>query len=577
MSEFRQNTNEPRLDPVPEDGIENTLEAEKASENVIETPSADQLPEPAASAASAQTDPVEVPDGAEAFSTVFSDPVTHKKAGDGQKKKKRLLAVIAALLAVAVLAGGTFAVVKLIPEKEDESENDSSAFETIPLLEGKSDDLKTVTVKNANGTFTLYSETETVKAEEEDGEDSENVTWYLQGVDKGATSSYSIESIASAAAAMSAIREITTKTAADCGLDNPQIRVDAVKKDGSSYTISIGEASPDQVGVYVRLSADDRIYLVDSAVTEDFTFDALSVADTGAVPGISTDGLAEQYLTDGALFSFDTITLSGARFPKEIVIAPNNNEEMSAYIAYVTLKPTARVADNDTVGEVFTFFQNGVTAVGAYSYDTSSAARAALGLDDPDFVLTMALGGKQYSYSFKQQPDGDYAVWYDDAPLIKKISADSLSFAEYTVNQFYSSWVCLQSINDLSAFTVKTGDKTYTFDVAYDGSEDAEETYVFTYEGKKLTAEYFQNFYQYCISLSCTDYTTEALTDQPTLSFVFTYSDTSKRPLTIDFVKATETKYQYSSNGTPMGKVAASSLNKVTGYLQKVIQDQPIN
>ena len=99
------------------------------------------------------------------FSTVFSDPTEHKSAHKTQKRK-RLPVIIASLLAVAVLAGGTAAVIKLIPEKEESTS--SSAFKTIKVLELKTDELKTVTVTNKNGEFKLYS----VKEESESSSSS---------------------------------------------------------------------------------------------------------------------------------------------------------------------------------------------------------------------------------------------------------------------------------------------------------------------------------------------------------------------------------------------------------------------
>lgn len=89
------------------------------------------------------TEPTLTPE--EEGSTVFSDPAEHKKTA--VKQKKRLLPkVIAAVLAVGVLAGGTVAVIKLIPEREEESS--APSIETISVLDMKSDDFKSVTVTN---------------------------------------------------------------------------------------------------------------------------------------------------------------------------------------------------------------------------------------------------------------------------------------------------------------------------------------------------------------------------------------------------------------------------------------------
>ena len=505
-------------------------------------------------------------------STVFSDPAEHKKTA--VKQKKRLLPkVIAAVLAVAVLAGGTVAVIKLIPEREESS---TPSIETISVLDMKSDDFKSVTVTNENGTFKLYSVEETETSDSSDTSSSEpTVNWYLDGYDREVIDSSAAGSIAGYAASLEAVREVTSKSTAECGLENPTVKADVVKNDGSEFSILVGSESPDNTGTYVKLSTEEKIYITETDLKGNFTFDALSLAETGSVPGITvTDDMKDYKGDDGALSSFDTITLSGKNYPEKVVLAPNTDENLSAYAAYMTVSPTKRIADN--VDGIFGLFKSGVSASGAYSFDTSASAQKKLGLDNPDLTATIKVGSVTQTYSFKQQEDGDYAVWYDGAKLIKKVSASSLSFIDYKVNDYYASWVCLQSINELSNFTVKTPDKTYSFDIVYDDSEDAEETYVITYEGTKLVAENFQNFYQECISLSCSDYTIDKVINEPAMSFVFTYSDTSREKTAVEFKKAGETKYQYSIDGIDMGKINSSSLNKILRQVEKVANGESV-
>ena len=506
-------------------------------------------------------------------STVFSDPAEHKKTA--VKQKKRLLPkVIAAVLAVGVLAGGTVAVIKLIPEREEDTSTPS--IETISVLDMKSDDFKSVTVTNENGTFKLYSVEETETSDSSDTSSSEpTVNWYLDGYDREVIDSSAAGSIAGYAASLEAVREVTSKSTAECGLENPTVKADVVKNDGSEFSILVGSESPDNTGTYVKLSTEEKIYITETDLKGNFTFDALSLAETGSVPGITvTDDMKDYKGDDGALSSFDTITISGKNYPEKVVLAPNTDENLSAYAAYMTVSPTKRIADN--VDGIFGLFKSGVSASGAYSFDTSVSSRKNLGFDNPDLTATIKVGSVTQTYSFKQQEDGDYAVWYDGAKLIKKVSASSLSFIDYKVNDYYASWVCLQSINELSNFTVKTPDKTYSFDIVYDDSEDAEETYVITYEGTKLVAENFQNFYQECISLSCTDYTIDKVINEPAMSFVFTYSDTSREKTAVEFKKAGETKYQYSIDGIDMGKINSSSLNKILRQVEKVANGESV-
>ena len=517
--------------------------------------------------------------GDDGFSTVFSDPTEHTKKAVKQKKS-RLPAIIASVLAVAVLAGGTVAVVKLIPEKE-EDDGSVSELETISVLDMDSDDFKTLTVTNKNGTFKLYSEeketeTDSSSSSSDTSSSEPETVWYLDGYDKDVISSSSVESIASSTAKIDATREITAKTAAECGLENPAVKADIVTNDGAELSVLVGGASPDNTGTYIKLSTDDKIYITDSDIESSLTFDALSLAATDAIAGITvTDDMKDYADDEGALTSFDTITLTGANFPEKLVLAPNTDKNLSDYAAYMTVSPTKRIADN--VDGIFDLFKSGVSVSGAYSFDTSSAALKRLGLDKPDLTAEIKIGKFSLAYSFKLQDDGNYAVWYKGCKLIKKVTAGSLSFIDYKATNYYASWVCLQSINELSNFTIKTPEKTYSFDIVYDDSEDAEETYVITYEGTKLVAENFQNFYQECISLSCTDYTVDSISGDPEISIVFTYSDTSRSPSTVEFRKSGETKYQYRIDGMDMGKVNSSAMNKLLKLAEKVAKGETVS
>ena len=508
-------------------------------------------------------------------STVFSDPADHKKTA--VKQKRRLLPIIiSAVLAVAVLAGGTVAVIKLIPEREDDTSTPS--IEEIKVLDKSSDDFKTVTVTNKSGTYKLYSEEEKEESSSSSSATSSSTVktvWYLDGYAKDVINSSSVSSIVSSAASVTASREVTAKSAAECGLESPAVKADFVTKDGAEFSLLIGGESPDGTGIYIKLSTDDKIYINDSSIDSSLEFDALSLAATDSIAGVPTSDLSSDYKDDnGDLSSFDSITLTGSNFPEKLVIAPNTDKNLSIYAAYMTTSPTKRIADN--VDGIFGLFKSGVTVNGAYSFDTSAASLKKLGLDNPELTAEIKVGSLTQRYSFKKQEDGGYAVWYDGAKLIKKVDASSITFIDYKVNNYYASWVCLQSINELSNFTVKTPEKTYSFDIVYDDAEDAKETYVITYEGKKLTAENFQNFYQECISLSCSDFTVDKVSGEPAMTIVFTYSDTSRAKTDVKFIKSGAAKYQYSIDGIEMGKINSSALNKILKHVEKVAKDESI-
>lgn len=505
----------------------------------------------------------------EEFSTIFSNPEAHKEVVRKNGNKKRLTVVISALAAVAVLVAGTFAVIKLIPEKEDE--NSTPTIEEIEVLSKADTDYKTVTVKNKNGSFKFYSVI--TKAQGEGAEDT--AAWYMDGYDKELVNTSGISQIIGALTEISASREITEKTAEECGLENPAVRADIVTQDDGEFSILVGNPSPDNSGIYLKLSTKDTIYLVGDSLDQTLTFTALDLANTNSIPGLTMESKYSDYATDGKLTSFDMVTLSGKNFAKKVVIKSNNDSKTVEFMPYVVTEPSERVAEN--TDKLLSIFADGVSVLGAYSFDVTPVTLKKFGLDDPDFVATVKVMDFTYTYKFKLQNDGNYAVVNDDSKMIKMVSADSYEILGYRETDFYATWVFIESIDKISNLTVKIGGKTHSFDIKENpDTEDEESPFIINYGDKSINCDNFQTFYRYCISLACSDFTVDNVNTSEEASLIYTYNDGKTSPVTVSFKKATATKYQYSLNGKPMGKVNASEFKKLDKYLQQVINDQTV-
>ena len=117
-------------------------------------------------------------EGQEESSTIFSNPQEHKTKNEASSAgKKRIKAIIAAVLAVAVLAGGTFAAIKLIPDPEEPEVN--TGVEEIEVLSLKEDEVEAVTVKNSKGNFELYVKE---KAGFDTSSSTSSYDWYLRNL-----------------------------------------------------------------------------------------------------------------------------------------------------------------------------------------------------------------------------------------------------------------------------------------------------------------------------------------------------------------------------------------------------------
>ncbi len=512
----------------------------------------------------------------EEFSTIFSDPTTHKKTAEGIKKKKRLTIIIASFLAVAVLIGGTVGVIKLIPEKEEEVTS-SSAVEDIIVLDLTSDDLTEMTVTNSNGTYKLYSETvtetEATESSDTSSEETEEKTyWYIEGYDKELINETNVSSKVTSIAGAVANMEITKLTAADCGLDDPTAKADLVTKDGEKITILLGKENLDKVsgGCYMKLVDEDKIYLTSDTYQAYFDFTPLDMANSDSLPRFDPGEEYSSYLNEDEVIStFDSITVTGKKFTEPVVIEPTTDEDLATYAAYNITSPTKRIAEN--VDALFEAFQQGVIVSGIYSFDVSDKSLADHGLDNPDFVATVKIGTKSLTFKFALQEDGNYAAIEDGGKSIRMIVASNVPFGEYTTTDFYSNWVCLNGIDDLKALSIVTPDKTYEFGIEANPDEEAEDKYVITYNGTKIDCQSFQDYYQQLISITCTDYTVDNVSGSAEYSFIFKFKDDIGGENRIDFVKASETRYEYKSDGEALGKVNASALNKIIRELEKLV------
>ncbi len=511
---------------------------------------------------------IEITEEQDELSTIFSDPTAHKVTAESKKNpnKKRIMSVIAGVLAVAVLIGGTVAVVKLIPEKKDD-DNTSSQTPQISLLTMKEAEIKNVTVKNKNGTFIMNN----AVTKDEDGYDE--CAWSLQGYDMDVISDYALYDIASNFMSLSAMREITTKTAEDCGLNAPVADITITKQDDKVIGVLIGAKSPDGSGVYVKLADKETIYLVSGEIDTNLTFAALDLADTSAIAAVTLPSGNDEYLADGAIASFNTLTISGKGFGEKVVIKPNTDSTTSELHPFVLTAPIQRMAEN--VDKALAVF-NSVTVSGAYSIDAKPETLSKLGLDKPDLEITAKFNNISYTFKFTKQEDGSYAVWHTGCKMIKKVEAATVELLSCTTTSFYSTWVHLQSIDDLSGFIVKSEGKEYKFDISVKKSEDSATEYTIKHNGKKLTASNFQDFYRYCISLYATDFDTTAVTSEVEYEITYIYSDAKRAPTKISFQR-TGGKYLFSIDGKAVGHVNASDVNRISDYVKQVAKDEKVN
>lgn len=498
----------------------------------------------------------------EVLSTIFSDPSEHRELKPQKQKAKPFIKIIAFCLSLALLIGSTIAVIKLIPEKEEEDDF-VAIMDEIEILNLESDTFKTVTLQNQNGRFEFFS----VAVENADTTSSETaaVNWFLKGYDEDVISSPFAAEKVDGISLISAIRKIDQKNETECGLDKPLYTAKIVT-DETSLELSVGSASPDKTGYYFKLSNKDEIYLVSEEVKSKFEFSALDLANADVLKGLPLTEDMTDYMDDQSdLSTFDTITVLDKNFKNNVVIVPNPEDKI---LQYAVSSPMKRRAQN--VDYLFEAFKNGITVSGAYSLDVSDSSLKKFGLDNPDFVMTMKAGKVTHTFKFALQEDGYYAAVCTGEKLIKKVDPSSVAYTAFKETAFYSNWVCMEYLVELKGMRFKTPDATYDFTLNSVEKEDEKTETTVTYKGKVIDTDKFTDFYQVCLGLTCTSFETEKLTANPDYSIIFEFSDGSVK--TYDFIKSSATKYQYRENGIDMGIVNSSNLNKVIKELNNIVK-----
>lgn len=495
-------------------------------------------------------------------STIFSAP-TAKTTKNQNKQKKPVLRLVCVLLVAAILITGSFIAIKFIPPSESENPNDNSSFadKTINVLISNPDDFKTIKVTNKNGTFNFYSE----KAKE-NGE--EVTTWGLKGYNKELISDYYVDILASTIANLTATSKVTNISLGDCGLDKPEASVTVTKKDGSSFKVLISGATFDNKECYFKTADKDEIYTTTIGFKDTYIFTDLEVAESPVLPGFDVGNISGYTAEDGTLSAFDKITLSGKNFKTPVIIEPNADKYLSSFLPYVVTKPTKRVAENDNVGAIFNLFKSGLSSSEIYAFDVKANTLKKFGLSEPDLVAKMTIKGKTFTYKFALQKDGNYAVICDSSKTVAKVDSASLPFANYKLNNYYSSFVCLISIDILDYFELKVGKESYKFSITSTVSDTDETEYEVKLNGKVIELEKFQDVYVELVGLSCSDFTASKVSGEPDYTFTFKFDKENGGGKTVTkFYKISDTRYQYTTDGVNLGKVNSYSIKKIVESL----------
>lgn len=500
-------------------------------------------------------------------SSIFSDPSDH---GDKEKIKKnrKFLKIGSAVLAVGILVAGTLLIKTKIKSKK--SSGDSTS-EQIEILAFSQEDIKEVSVNNSAGDFKFLKKT----VESSDSSSSDTYEWYIEGIDDSLTDSSAIGDIISSSATMSAAREIEEMSSSECGLDDPDYAVSVLLDDGKSYSLKIGKKTPADEGYYVSTSeTGEKIFIVRKSMVSAFSFELLDLADASYFEAASFEGDVSSYRgQDGSISSFDSLTLSGKQFGEEIKFVPNTDVKSSSAASFLMTSPVSRFADN--IDKILPLFSSSTVVAKAYSLDVKPETLKKFGLDDPDIVVSVEVAGQKKTFKISKVDDEYCAVINDESKLIKKVSVNYLSVVNTKKEDYYLDIIAPYMLSSLSSLSVTDGSENYKFDISCSENDSGDTEYDIKKDGKTIKGEYFQDFYYEFVDLSTVDYSSASNAQQ---KYQISLSFTDNSPdVVYSLSKISATRYKCLKNGSDIGNMTASQVNKFIKALKAVSENKAVN
>lgn len=499
-------------------------------------------------------------------STIFSDPSHYNTENETKNAVKRplLIKALSALVAVAVLAVGTFAAFKLIPEKVTDETPDT----TVSVTAFAETDAKNLSVKNELGTVVLNAE-----IVETNGESS--VNWTVDGVDTSLTSSSAISSFSKNVLGLNALEKLAAD-GTDFGFEKPSAQVVVQLNDGS-YTLTVGKATPSSIGYYCKLSTDtENVYIINSSVAETLSSTTdTAFADTTGFVSVKNDNNASCF-TEDAIITFDYISISGKKHPTPFKIEYLDDADYNTFFSFKMVSPTVRICDNDVPQTVLDAFSAGFSVSGAYCYTPSADDLKKYGLSDPDYIVTLCLKGEKFTLKFSEQADGYLAFIDGKTDMIQKVAPDTVAFATNSIEKYYSQFVVLENLNGIRQLKVETNKSVYLFDIAYtENPEGNLDQYEAKFGDTVLDIDNFKNYYKTIVNFAPISFETVAV-GKPYVKITFVHSSEHSDTV-LTFTKASSLRYQAEIGGIPVGQITSSVLEKFIDDTVKASKNENVN
>ncbi len=488
-------------------------------------------------------------------STIFAAPKEHT---DKRKKNSPLKKIIAAVLAVAILGGAVFAAVKFIPKNTGEG---PATFEQGTLFSYQAKAVTSYILSNEKGELSVTGD---LRKETLENSAAQTRHFTLLGYNEELIDHDKLAALIESSLTFKFHTSYKTTDLAQFGLNNPVATVKA-KGDDFEVEIKYGNSTADPARCYAWTSADpESVFVVQTEKREEVLVSAFDLAISSKIPAVAKNDKNAKYFTDNVLESFDTLVVSGSKIKSPITIKPNTDEKFSSLAVYVTTTPKQRIADN--VDSILKIFSEGLVSAGVVSFDQSEQSLNKFGLKTPEFMLTLRLGGETHTVRLAKSKENQHEYYVASSldKMIRTVSEANVEFVLREEKDYYILFTVLESITDLNRLTI-SGELNADFSIAYN---ETEETYTIKNGNNAVEESVFKTAYQDLIATVAIDIETVNTSKKPSLTIKLHHKDGSS-PTTLSFIKVSDTRYQYSVGGVPMGQITSTGYNVILKSFRK--------
>ncbi|QEN08857.1 DUF4340 domain-containing protein [Oceanispirochaeta crateris] len=411
------------------------------------------------------------------------------------KKKKQLLFAIAAL----VLIGGSYTAVHLLSKpKAPNQEAPATPQESYVLSDVSEDELKSITIENESGSYTLVLGQEGIVVE--------NSPEIILDQQAAAGLTYTLMRLQSFE-----IIENDSSALGNYGLESPKGTVILEETDGSKTIVNLGNTTPSKNGYYALKQGENTVYLL-SSYHGTFFLNPLDLLRDRTLPPVNFQDLTQL-----------TITAE-----KTIEIVPYYTYEAfsSTLSPLIMVKPYNRpvAVNTQTYSEALESLSQNYEIVRFISED--SEIDTGLNQDSPRVYMMDSTGNEVTIRVGNKSEKGDHYCQVSSINGIVTLSSEALSLIDIPPLEMSDRFVRLIGIDNVKELRVETPDASWVGKIEM--MED--ETGLYTFQGESIEEDSFKKLYQEILYLLFEGEVPEGFTPSGRSQFTVTYIGNDENP-----------------------------------------------